>query len=339
MLDLSSKFGSSLARYEQPSLIPSATEIAEKKARRARLAKEHEEFISLDLDDPDLDEAEDDDNVARDEYGNLILKPRPRDKWGLAESRIAQDDEDIMENFDEFTEDGRIALSRTAELDARNRRRQEISDQIAEAEAASNSESDDSERERIAAYEAAQTKHGTYAHDETGIKNGNDPPATPSVITPVPTVDNVVERLRNQLAALQASYIQGLKDIETLQHEKDHLRDEEIRLQKALTETAAKFQSLRKEKGLLNDGFQSLDIESSRDQAMDAKPDLKNRILRLESGEHKDRSERDAVSDVDEKRPALRGLGFGGQGHGFGASGMLFMPVREPDDGNDSDDH
>ncbi|KAK1053728.1 hypothetical protein LTR33_014316, partial [Friedmanniomyces endolithicus] len=103
-LDLSSKFGSTLARYQQPqtlpSAIPSATEIAEKKARRARLAQEHtaEEYISLDPDDPSLDNDEDDDNVTTDTNGRLVLKEK--DKWNESESRLVKEDEDILENFE-----------------------------------------------------------------------------------------------------------------------------------------------------------------------------------------------------------------------------------------------
>ncbi|KJX94206.1 hypothetical protein TI39_contig4208g00007 [Zymoseptoria brevis] len=252
-LDLSSKFGSSLARYEQSaqaSAIPSAGEIAEKKARRARMAKEQaaEEYISLDPDDPDLDDEDLDENVMRDEAGRLVLKPK--DKYGHSESRLVRDDEDIMEDFDDFTEDGRIALGRKAELEAARRKKQEMAAQIAEAEGASNSESDDSDRERNEAYEAAQTRHGTYGQAASWDADKNARPEPPPTITPIPTLDGAIEKLRKRLADMQTSRMQKLKEMEALQREKLRLAEEEVRIQRALKDTADKFEELRKERGI-----------------------------------------------------------------------------------------
>ncbi|EME79393.1 uncharacterized protein MYCFIDRAFT_87356 [Pseudocercospora fijiensis CIRAD86] len=246
-LDLSSKFGSSLARYQQSfasSAIPSATEIAEKKARRARLAKEQqaEEYVSLDPDDPDLDEEDLDPNVMRDEHGKLVLKPK--DKYGLSETRLVRDDEDIMENFDEFTEDGRISLGRKAEAEAERQRRKDMAAQIAEAEGATDDESDDSERERRDAYEATQTKHGSYARNTADSEGADQRPKTPPIITPLPTLDGAIDRLRKQLSDMRTSRMQKLQEMENLQREKIRLAEEEVRIQRALKETAEKFEQL-----------------------------------------------------------------------------------------------
>lgn len=250
-LDLSSKFGDSLARYQQPSAIPSAAEIVEKKARRARLAMQQnaDEYISLNPSDPELDDDEDDNSMG-DDSGRLILKPK--DKYNQAESRLVRDDEDIMENFDEFTEaDGKILIGRKAEKEAARRRKAEMAAQIAEAEDASGSDSDTSERERNHAFEVAQTKHGTFGANKTS----DDPyaasrPKTPPKITPLPTLDGVIERVRKQVADMQTCRMQKMHEMEALKREKIRLSEEEVRIQRALTDTAEKFAQLRAEKGI-----------------------------------------------------------------------------------------
>ena len=247
-LDLSSKFGSSLSKYQQPSAIPSAIEIVEKKARRARLAKEQtaEEFISLDPSDPELDE---DDNVMRDDGGRLVLAPK--DKYKQAESRLVYEDEDILENFDEFTEaDGKILIGHKAEAEAARKRKQEMASQIAEAEGDSDSDSNASERARNEAFEAAQTRHGTYSANATTDPYADARPRTPPKISPLPTLDGVIERLRKQVSDMQSSRMQKLQEMEALQREKIRLGEEEIRIQRALRETADKFAQLRAEKGI-----------------------------------------------------------------------------------------
>jgi hypothetical protein len=335
-LDLSSKFGSSLARYDQPLGIPSAAEIAEKKARRARLAMESEEFISLDPDDPGLDE-EEDDNTTRDERGNLILKPKPLDKWGLSESRLVQDDEDIMENFEEFTEDGRVALSRQAEAEATRRKKQEMSEQIAEAEAHSDSDSDDSERERIVAYEAAQTRHGTYGqtHDLTAREDAR--PRTPPHISPIPTLDSVIERIRKQLTDMQNLHAQGLKDMEAIRRERIHLAEEEVRIQQALKDTAAKFEALRKEQGIVSD-----EQKDENQKTIAGVPEIgdngaEERQITRQTHDMDLRRDDDEDDEDEEEASGFVGLGFGAPRHGFGASGLLPMPLKEPDAESDSD--
>ncbi|KAF2163918.1 hypothetical protein M409DRAFT_57029 [Zasmidium cellare ATCC 36951] len=330
-LDISSKFGSSLAHYQQSSAIPSATEIAEKKARRARLAKEQqaEEFISLDPDDPDLDD--DDDNVMKDEQGRLVLKPK--DKYGQLESRLVADDEDIMENFDEFTEDGRIALGRKAEAEAARRRKQDMAAQIAEAEGASDAESDDSERERNEAFENAQTKHGTYVQNATSSDPTDLRPKTPPIITPLPTLDGAIERLRKQLSEMQSSRMQKLQAMEHLQREKIRLAEEEVRIQRALKETAEKFEALRKEKGI--------DAENKKDvPAIEAPPEppLNGDSNASNKDEKPDEDEDEEMEDEDEEESGggFAGLGFGGSRTGLGAGFGLGFKVAEDSEGSRS---
>lgn len=370
-LDLSAKFGASLARYDhlsgQSSAIPSATEIAEKKARRARLAREEAaEYISLDPDDPNLDDDDDDEdldeNVMRNERGQLVLKPK-EDKYGLSESRLVHEDEDIMENFDEFTEDGKISLGKKAEAEAARKRKQDMAAQIAEAEGASDAEdSDDSERARTDAFVANQTRHGIYnnPHSTTTPAAALDltahRPKTPPIITPLPTVTIVAQRLEAQLASMQAARTQKLQEMRRLQREKIDLAEQEVRIQQALKETAEKFSRLRKEKGI---GEVVVDVDlvvpKSSEQrylaieeaaAVAAPPpgeaverggealekDMED--MEEEEREEKERQEEEEVDvDVEEEedeRPAFGGLGLGSAGRpDLAGFGLGYSNVRD----------
>ncbi|KAK3054302.1 hypothetical protein LTR09_004570 [Extremus antarcticus] len=318
-LDLSSKFGSSLARYQQSAAIPSATEIAEKKARRARLAKEEtaDEYISLNPSDPELDEDQDE-NVMRDDIGRLVLKPK--DKYQQAESRLVRDDEDVMENFDEFTEaDGKIMLGRKAEAAAARKRKETMAAQIAEAEGASDSESNASERERNEAFEAAQTRHGTYGALETTDSNADARPKTPPIITPLPTLDGVIERLRGQVVELQTSRMQKMQEMEALQREKVRLGEEEVRIQKALRETAEKFAALRTEKDIA-----APSVTESTPALLDM-PSAAGLIL--------DDYENVTASDNELPNLGRQGLGFGPAGRGLESLGTSAESTPMQEDG------
>ncbi|TKA82849.1 hypothetical protein B0A55_00961 [Friedmanniomyces simplex] len=337
-LDLSSKFGSSLARYQQqqaPSAIPSATEIAEKKARRARLAQEQaaEEYISLDPDDPGLDT--DDDNVMTDASGRLVLKEK--DKWNEAESRLVKEDEDILENFEEFTEDGKIHLGRKAEKEAAKRRKQDMAAQIAAAEGSDSdddSDSDASEKHRIAAYEASQTRHGTYG--ATHNATPSDPyahlrPRTPPKITTIPTLDSVIERLRRQVAEMQSSRARKLQDMSALQREKVRLAEEEVRIQRALKETAEKFQELRREKGIASTGASAVEAPAGLLTASaggDTAADGVNRRPFREGGDGDEGEDEEDEAATTEH--AGMGLGFAGMSATPGL-GMSRLPADEDD--------
>lgn len=372
-LDLSAKFGASLARYDhlsgQSSAIPSATEIAEKKARRARLAREEAaEYISLDPDDPNLDDDDDEDldeNVMRNERSQLVLKPK-EDKYGLSESRLVHEDEDIMENFDEFTEDGKISLGKKAEAEAARKRKQDMAAQIAEAEGASDAEdSDDSERARTDAFVANQTRHGIYnnPHSTTTPAAALDltahRPKTPPIITPLPTVTIVTQRLEAQLASMQAARTQKLQEMRRLQREKIDLAEQEVRIQQALKETAEKFSRLRKEKGI---GEVVVDVDlvvpksseqpylAIEEAAVAAPPPPGEAVERGgealekdmedvedEEGEEKERQEEEEVDvDVEEEedeRPAFGGLGLGGAGRpNLAGFGLGYPNVRDDED-------
>lgn len=234
-LDLAAKFGSSLATY-QDSRIPTDAEIKEKKQRRARLAKE-EEFINLNGDEND------DDN-------EIFLLPRKQ----KPETRLVRDDEEIAEGFDEFVEDGRIALGRKAEREQRRRHEAEMRQLIQEAEGSSEDDTDDSETERIAAYEAAQTRAGMDGLQQNGGAN-NQPkrPRTPPKITPLPSLSACLERLRANLSEMQHSRMQKFQKMEEIQREKSDIKTREAEIQQLLKEAGENYERLRAEAGILGE--------------------------------------------------------------------------------------
>ncbi|PPJ57165.1 hypothetical protein CBER1_08458 [Cercospora berteroae] len=337
-LDLTSKFGDSLARYDQSSTgasaIPSAAEIAEKKARRARLAKEEAaEYISLDPDDPNLDDEDLDENVIRGDRGRLVLKPK--DKYGLSESRLVHEDEDIMENFDEFTEDGKISLGRRAEAEAARKRKEDMAAQIAEAEGASDNDSDDSERARTDAFVANQTRHGTYAQDPIDDDATSRRPKTPPIVTPLPSLDSVIERLRAQLSEMQTSRMRNLQEMEALQREKINLAEQEVRIQRSLKETAEKFEALRKEKGIEGSGQSGLPAIEAPPVAMTnggstdvAEPPAQDVDM---AGPRDDEDDEDDEDEEGDERPAFGGLGFGTGRSDLAGFGLGFQAAKDND--------
>lgn len=248
-IDITSKFGKDISRYNPPSAIPTDAEIKEKKERRARLAKE-ENYMSLDASD---EGEESDENVTRDEDGRLILKPKEK----YPETRLVRDDEDILEDFDDFTSDGRIALGQKAEHEARTKKRSEMAAMIADAEGISDDEdeADESEVERIAAFDVAQTRNGTYA-SRAAEKDEMQRPRTPPRIAPLPTIDSVMDRLRKRLEDMQVAKMHKIKESESLKAEKKQIAEEEVRVQTALKETGEKYAKLRKDMGITNEETQ-----------------------------------------------------------------------------------
>ncbi|KAL6715967.1 hypothetical protein ACLMJK_006929 [Lecanora helva] len=242
-LDLAAKFGSDPIIQDSNSVIPTDAEIREKKERRARLAKE-QDFISLEdvgggaVEDQESDESNDE---------RSILPYAQRVSAKKEETRLVQDDENIAEGFDEFVSDGRIALGKKAEREQKKRQEAEIRNMIDEAEGGSDDSSDDSENERRAAYEAAQTRKGMEGlhRDEERVKPRR--PTTPPKITPLPTINGCLEALKEQLAAKQ--YSLGLKQrrLEEIQKERDDIRTRQSEVQRLLKETGERYEKLSAE--------------------------------------------------------------------------------------------
>lgn len=230
IVDTEKKFGPKLAA----TLIPSEAEIRQKKERRARLAQE-KDFISLDADD---------------DQRQLSLLPRKK----KTESRLVREDEDLGEGFDEFVDDGRISLGKKQEKEAKRRQRKEMAEMINQAEGTSNEDSDDSEAERRAAYEAAQTRAGM-----DGLHKPNDDTAVttvqaPSRIAPLPVLSDCLELLQSTMNEMEQELAQKQKKITDLEQEKKDILAREVEVQELLKQAGARYSALKAESnGLPND--------------------------------------------------------------------------------------
>ncbi|KAK1780650.1 nineteen complex-related protein 2-domain-containing protein [Copromyces sp. CBS 386.78] len=215
--------------------ILSEAEIRERKERRARLAKEHD-FISLD------DSDNSDDDRKRVTLSNLNKKPKK------SESRLIAEDEDLGEGYDEFVTDGSLALGRKAEREAAKRHRQEMAEMIQAAEAGSDAESDDSEAERRAAYEAAQRRAGMdglqkpeddlMEMDEEGEVN-----QIPKM-KPLPELGEMLARMRGLVQGLEDEVSRRKARIESLEREKKDILSRETEVQEILNQAGAKYHAV-----------------------------------------------------------------------------------------------
>lgn len=212
------------------SIIPTEAEIREKKERRARMARE-KDFISLNDDEPDGGR-------------NLSLLPRPK----KPESRLVREDEEIMEGFEEFVDDGRISLGKKQEREERRRRKKEMADLIQQAEGSADEASDDSEAERRAAYEAAQTRagmDGLHKYDESAAAREKEESQVPARITPIPALGDCLERLRNTLGVMELELAKRKRKIEEGEREKEEIWRREREVQVLLTHAGIRYSALR----------------------------------------------------------------------------------------------
>ncbi|KAK2875025.1 hypothetical protein FQN49_001844 [Arthroderma sp. PD_2] len=228
-LDIAGKFGE-VVQFSGQSAIPSEAEIREKKERRSRLAKE-QEYISLN------------DTGLEDDEDEWSLSKKPAE----AETRLVRDDEDFAEGFDDFVEDGRIAMGKRAEIEQKRRQRADMKELINDAEDLS--DDDDSETERRAAYETAQTRAGM-----DGLKRDDREavarPKTPPKITSLPTLASKLAGLRMSVTAMENSKMQFVNRLEELRKEKVEISEREIEIQNLLKEAGDKYEKLRAEAGL-----------------------------------------------------------------------------------------
>lgn len=160
-----------------------------------------------------------------------------------------------MEGFDEFTGEtgARVRMDESTRGGERERRKAEMAERIAaaEAEEGGSESGDESERERNEAFEAAQTRHGAYGAGAAGRGEEEEGrPRTPPKIAPLPSLEGVIARLRAQLEGMQTARMERVGEMEALAREKVRIGEEEVRVQKALRETGEKFEALRREKGI-----------------------------------------------------------------------------------------
>ncbi|CAI6284295.1 unnamed protein product [Periconia digitata] len=245
-LDLASKFGpnASLSLKPETSAIPTQAEIMEKKARRRRLALEQENY-QKDDDHPWASDHDDDDDEFRTSRNEISLRPRS-EKY--PESRLVHDDEDIAEGFDDFVEDGKIALGRKSERAAQRQRRAEMAELINDAEGGSGDDgSDDSEEERNDAFAAAQARAGRYGEKPTTEEDGA---RTPPKTAPLPDLDDILKALQAEVDAKEQRKELIEKKLEELKDDKVRVEQRKTYLQEQLEKTGQEFEKLRQEAGL-----------------------------------------------------------------------------------------
>jgi hypothetical protein len=266
-LDLESKFGKLPATsIASQSYIPSATEIQEKKERRARLAKEQvanaytattstagagDDFISLEAYDSDGEF-----RPQRMQVGHYLAPAREKD------TRLIHEDEEIAEGFDEFTEDtGRVTLSKKGLREQSRRERENIRAMINAAEdtGSENSnddgstDSDDSDHALRHQYDISQTHHaldGLSAHNSTTQQLSR--PRQPSHITPIPKLSAGLSRLREIVSALEFERARVVKRQTDMQREMSENREAQEHIQKSLEEAGRELERLKEEHAAKN---------------------------------------------------------------------------------------
>ncbi|KAI1752234.1 nineteen complex-related protein 2-domain-containing protein [Xylaria castorea] len=239
----------SLTTGPSTTAVLTEAEIREKKERRARLAKQKgsrdtEDFISL---------SDDDNNDVR-RTGDSYLTLLSRKGGSKADTRLVAEDEDLGEGFDEFVEDGGLSLGRKAEREARKRHRAEMASLISAAEGAGSdgeaAVSDDSEAERQAAFEAAQTRAGMDGLAEEreqqrkrlGAREGVVP--VPPKITPLPDLSVLVEAFKARMRQKEADLIRMRAHIAGLKAEREGVVKREPEVQKLLNEAGERYRAL-----------------------------------------------------------------------------------------------
>ncbi|XWW95325.1 hypothetical protein V2A60_003283 [Cordyceps javanica] len=204
-------------------------EIRERKERRSRLAQE-QDFLSV----------EDDDDGGRAK------------KKG--DTRLATDEDQMGEGFDDYVEDGGVSLGKRAEKQRRKQDREKMAELINAAEGHSSDSSSDSEAERRIAYETSQTRSGM-----DGLKRPRRDPAKelleiPSKITPLPSLAECIARLQATLSGMEAQIQQKSAAVEQMRNEKQSIEAREKEVQSLLDETGKKYQeAMGKNKELSND--------------------------------------------------------------------------------------
>ena len=306
-LDIASKFGPSATT----SLIPSAAEVAEKKERRARLAQEQtagggEDYISLD------DTGE---NVHMTYSDEDEFKPRDTliipEKEKYAETRLIRDDEDIAEGFDEFVSDGRLELGRAGLREAERQRRAEMREIIDAAEGVDDNsiDSDDSEADRNAAYEAAQTRRGGVRKQDTD----HGRPRTPPKIAPLPDLGTVIKKLKSAVEDAERIRLSKVKRLAEVRRERADINEREVWLQQQLKEAGEKFEKLNTETGkpaAITGG----DTVDERPESEDEEEDDEEEEEEEEEEEKEEKETEEEETGPDDLRSALLGNGLGGAG-------------------------
>lgn len=249
-LGLQGSTSSALAGLAPPppaANVLTATEIQERKDRRARRALEGDAM------EDDEDEAE-----ANGEYISLLTDEQKRKKKEKEMTRLVREDEDLGEGFDEFVEEKEaLSIGRKAERAARRKRKEEMAALINAAEAGgdgdgevANDSGDDSEAERRAAYDAAQTRAGmdglqkTSMGDEDGLEHGVQGSVPIPRMRPLPDLATCLQQMQSAVAALEVDVAQHRRRLAEVEQEKAEIAARETEVQAILDAAAAKYQTV-----------------------------------------------------------------------------------------------
>ncbi|PHH67323.1 hypothetical protein CDD81_86 [Ophiocordyceps australis] len=199
--------------------ILSEAEIRERKERRARLAKE-QEYIVIDDDDGD----------------NGLGRSKKET------TRLVREEEDLGEGFDDYVEDGGLALGKRAEKERRRRHRRQMAELINTAEGHSSESSSESDAERRMAYEAAQTRAGLDGIEKPGKSTKDINVQLPSKFLPLPSLPECLARLQASLKSMEKDIRTKHASIEQLRREREEVDRREAEVQALLDETGRKYQ-------------------------------------------------------------------------------------------------
>ncbi|CAK7231025.1 hypothetical protein SCUCBS95973_007772 [Sporothrix curviconia] len=230
------------------------TEIQERKNRRARRALEGDY-------NPDADDDED-----NGEYISLLTDEQKKKKREKERTRLVREDEDLGEGYDEFVEDKEaLSIGRKAERAARRKRKEEMAALIDAAEmgedaaagkegGAANDSGDDSEAERRAAYDAAQTRAGMEGlhHRTLNCNGGGDGDVLGGVhgsipiprMRPLPDLATCLKQMQSAVEALEVDAAQHRRKLNEVEQEKAEITAREAEVQAVLDAAAAKYQTV-----------------------------------------------------------------------------------------------
>lgn len=242
------------AAVPEPSqtVVLTEAEILERKARRARLGAQNkvEDFISLD-DDGAGDRA----RGAGESYLSVLSRrqnqPATQSTISSKEKRLVKDD-NLDEDDSFFVEDGGLSLGKKAERAARRKKRADMAAMIATAEGADGDETrDDSEAERRAAYESAQTRAGmdglAEEREQQRRRLGKREGAAfqvPAKITPLPDLSVLVEDFKAKMARKELELKRMQARIRELTLEKEGIEKREPEVQKLLDDAGERYKAL-----------------------------------------------------------------------------------------------
>ncbi|CAK7262740.1 hypothetical protein SEPCBS119000_000137 [Sporothrix epigloea] len=256
-LSLAAPSGASFALTTGTATAPagmamSATQIQERKDRRARRALEGDAYNS----DPDKDE-------ENGEYISLLTDEQRKKKREKERTRLVREDEDLGEGFDEFVDEKEaLSIGRKAERAARRKRKEEMAALIDAAELGDsaagveggtvNDSGDDSEAERRAAYDAAQTRAGLEGLHHYS-RNGNGDEADDLVggvhggtsvprMRPLPDLATCLTQMQSAVEALEMEAAHHRQKLNEVEQEKSEIAAREVEVQAILDAAAAKYQ-------------------------------------------------------------------------------------------------